>query len=98
MSNKPCASRIAAMCWRAGGSSPRVRGSSFFKAPRSDGPFWVFSGSPYGSHFFLVIFLDPPLLRVPLALLPRLWRGRGHGHIPAAGDLCSLYLHVAIHD
>src|SRR2546425_6905683 len=98
MSNKPCASRIAAMCWRAGGSSSRVRGSSFFKAPRSDGPIWGFSGSPYGSHIVLVIFLDHPLLRIYLDLLHRLWRGRGHGHITAAGDLCSLYLHVAIHD
>src|SRR2546425_12470036 len=99
MSNKPCASRIAPMCWRAGGSSSRVRGSSFCKAPRSDAPIWGFRGSPYRSHIVRVILLDHPLLRVHLDLLHRLVRRGGDPHLPAAGNLPSLDLHVAaVHD
>src|SRR2546428_886299 len=95
MSNKPCASRIAPMCWRAGGSPSRVRGSSFFKAPRSDGPIWGFSGSPDGSYIVLVILLDHPLLRVHLDLLHRLLRRGGFHHLPPAGDFPFLGLQVA---
>src|SRR3989442_14223084 len=92
MSNKPCASQIAPMCWRAGGSSSRVRGSSFCKAPRSDAPIWGFSGSPYGSHIVRVILLDHPLLRVHLDLLHRIMRHGGDRHLPPPGNLPSLDL------
>src|SRR2546428_14116052 len=92
MSNKPCASQIAPMCWRAGGSSSRVRGSSFCKAPRSDAPIWGFSGSPYGSHIVLVILLDHPLLRVHLNLLHRLLRRGGFPHFTPSGDFRLLDL------
>src|SRR3989442_9106324 len=95
MSNKPCASQIAPMCWRAGGSSSRVRGSSFCKAPRSDAPIWGFRGSPYRSHIVRVILLDHPLLRVHLDLLHRLVRPGGGRHHPPAGDFPSLDFHIA---
>src|SRR2546425_6870220 len=95
MSNKPCASQIAPMCWRAGGSSSRVRGSSFCKAPRSDAPIWGFSGSPDGSHIVLVILLDHPLLRVHLDLLHRLLCHGGYRPPPPAWDLPLFGLHLA---
>src|SRR2546428_9884225 len=95
MSNKPCASQIAPMCWRAGGSSSRVRGSSFCKAPRSDAPIWGFSGSPYGSHVVRVILLDHPLLRVHLDLLHRIMRHGGDPPPPPAWKSPSFESHPA---
>src|SRR5438128_1946249 len=99
MFNRPCVLRTAPMSWRAAGSSSRVRGSSFCKAPRSDAPIWGSSGSPDGSHIVLVILLDHPLLRVHLDLLHRLLRHGGYRHLTAAGNLRFLDLHVAaVHD